>query len=90
MPIQGYAADIIKKAMIAIAAELKKRKWENKARLLLQVHDELLFEIESGIIKDAAPLIRDIMTRVAELNVPIIVDVSIGPNWGGLTPKPIK
>jgi DNA polymerase I len=84
MPIQGLDADIMKIAMVKIAKEIKKRKWENEVRMLLTIHDELLFEIKEDIIKEAAELIKKIMEGVYELEVPIRVVAKIGRNWGEL------
>jgi len=84
MPVQGLAADIIKIAMLKVAAELKKRKWENEARMILTIHDELLFEIKENIIKEAEALIKKIMESAYELEVPIKVTAKIGKNWGEL------
>jgi len=75
-PIQGTAADIIKKAMIEIDKLLKDRK----TRMILQIHDELLFEIAEGeesLMED----IKNIMEHVVELDVPLVVDANIGKNW---------
>lgn len=84
-PVQGLAADIIKMAMVKISEELKKEKWwGNKARLLLTIHDELLFEIDEGIIKKAVKLISHLMESVYELEVPIKVSAKTGENWGEL------
>ncbi len=82
MPIQGTAADIIKVAMIKVDAELRDR--ELKSRMLLQVHDELIFECPA----DEVPEIRDVALRIMpaslEMNVPLKVDVKQGKNWGAL------
>lgn len=77
-PIQGTAADIIKIAMIRIADELRRRKL--KTRMVLQVHDELIFEVpeEELPVKDT---IRELMQNVVQLNVPLIVDVKQGKTW---------
>ena len=83
MPIQGSATgDIIKMAMIKVDEWIKKEKLGAYVRLLLQVHDELLFEIEKDAVKTATPKIKEIMEGVTELKVPLVVDVKIGPNWG--------
>ncbi|MBI2053607.1 MAG: DNA polymerase I [Candidatus Sungbacteria bacterium] len=83
MPIQATATgDIIKMAMIAGAAWIKKEKLEDDVRLLLQVHDELVFEIREQVMGTAAPKIKKIMEGVAHLSVPIVVDIKAGPNWG--------
>lgn len=83
MPVQGLAADIIKMAMIAVAKELKKRGWwQKEVRMLLTIHDELLFEIKESIIKEAASIIRRLMESAYQLKVPVKVSEKIGPNWG--------
>ena len=83
MPIQATATgDIIKMAMIAGAAWIKKEKLEDDVRLLLQVHDELVFEMREQVVGTVAPKIKKIMEDVAHLSVPIIVDMKAGPNWG--------
>ncbi|MFA7087855.1 MAG: DNA polymerase I [Patescibacteria group bacterium] len=81
-PIQGTAADLIKMAMIKISEKIKNQ--ENEIRLLLQVHDELIFEIKEDKIKNYAPLIKEIMENILKLRVPILVDENIGDNWGEL------
>lgn len=82
MPVQGLAADIIKMAMVKLREELEKRGWwQKEARMLLTIHDELLFEIRDNIIKEATALIQKIMESAYELKVPIKVTVKIGKNW---------
>lgn len=82
MPIQGTATgDIVKMAMIGVDKWLKKEKLEEEARMLLQVHDELLFEIKEKEVKRLALKIKEIMEHAAKLKVPLIVDVKVGPNW---------
>ena len=80
--IQGSAADVIKIAMIAIADRLKRE--EREARMLVQVHDELLFEIPPGEIEEVAALVAEEMQGAMDLRVPLEVDVSTGDNWGEL------
>ncbi len=80
--IQGSAADIIKRAMIAIAARLNRERRE--ARMLVQVHDELLFEIPPREVESVAALVEEEMKGAMRLHVPIEVDVSAGKNWGAL------
>lgn len=80
--MQGLNADIIKLAMIALDAEIKKRKWEEDVRMLMQVHDELVFEIKASLAEKASKVIKDIMEHVYTLKVPIVVDVGIGKSWG--------
>ncbi len=83
-PIQGSSADIIKMAMVEISDQLRVAN----CRLLLQIHDELLFEVADGKIEETYPSIKDIMENVYKLSVPLDVDVSVGPSWGEL--KAIK
>lgn len=78
-PIQGSAADIIKKAMIDMAARLEKEKL--KTRLLLQVHDELIFEAPEEEIERLKEIVPDVMEHAVELKVPLKVDYSYGPTW---------
>ncbi len=80
--IQGSAADVIKIAMIAIAARLTRE--EREARMLVQVHDELLFEIPPREIEGVAALVEEEMRGAMDLRVPLEVDVSTGENWGEL------
>ncbi|MCY3822327.1 MAG: DNA polymerase I, partial [Nitrospinae bacterium] len=80
--IQGSAADIIKLAMIAISERLKREKRE--ARMLVQVHDELLFEIPPAEIEAVVALVAEEMRGAMPLHVPLDVDVSTGDNWGEL------
>ncbi|WP_394580262.1 DNA polymerase I [Cytobacillus firmus] len=78
-PIQGSAADIIKKAMIDMADRLNKE--ELKARLLLSVHDELIFEAPENEIEKLKKIVPDVMENTVELKVPLKVDYSYGPTW---------
>jgi len=80
MPLQGGAADIMKLAMIAVDEELRKRP-ELQARMLLQVHDELVLEVSERDLAETADLLRRTMQGVADLKVPLLVEVSAGPNW---------
>ena len=82
MPIQGTAADLYKLAMIQTDAWIREERIGAKARLLLQIHDELLFEADENIVKKIVPKIKGIMESVAELAVPLVVDVKAGKNWG--------
>jgi DNA polymerase-1 len=81
-PLQGTAADIIKLAMVKIGELLDGH--EDEARMLLQVHDELIFEIKKDKVKTYAPQIQAIMQDVIKLRVPITVDINVGRNWGEL------
>jgi DNA polymerase I len=78
-PLQGTAADLIKLAMIAIARELAEQKLQ--ARMILQVHDELLFEAPDAEMERLRKLVRHAMENVCKLEVPLVVDLKAGPNW---------
>jgi DNA polymerase-1 len=78
-PIQGTAADIMKRAMIRAHRALSASNLG--ARMLLQVHDELVFEVPEDELEPSADLIRDIMMRAAHLDVPLVVEVGWGPDW---------
>ena len=82
-PLQGTAADIIKRAMIRLPAGLKAAGL--KARMLLQVHDELLFEVPEAEAETTAELVRQVMEKAAEpaqhISVPLIAEAGIGDNW---------
>ena len=79
MPIQGTAADMIKLAMINIYNELKKRK--TKTKMILQVHDELLFDVHKDEIDKLMPIIKKLMEKALPLKVPVVVDAGTGDNW---------
>ena len=79
MPIQGTAADMIKLAMIKIHKELSKRK--TRTKMILQVHDELLFDAHKDEVKELTPLIKEMMENALPMNVPIVVETGIGNNW---------
>ncbi len=78
-PMQGTAADIIKRAMIAVDAWLSTAKMS--ARLIMQVHDELILEVEESQVDGVVGLLRQHMAGAAELAVPLKVDVGVGRNW---------
>jgi len=78
-PIQGSAADLIKIAMIRVQNALVTRGLE--AKMLLQVHDELVFEVPPGEIDEVRQLVRYEMENAAELSVPLVVDMGMGANW---------
>lgn len=77
-PLQGSAAEIIKMAMI----EVNKILPQDQAKLLLQVHDELVFEVDEAIADQLAAQIKDVMQKVVTLSVPLVVEVGQGKNWG--------
>ncbi|MBM4272865.1 MAG: DNA polymerase I [Deltaproteobacteria bacterium] len=79
-PLQGTAADIIKKAMIQVEAYLQEANL--KGRMLLQLHDELLFEAPREELPETARRVRRVMEGVVELRVPLVVDLRQGHNWG--------
>jgi DNA polymerase-1 len=79
MPIQGTAADLIKMAMLKVDAELAARF--PKAAMLLQVHDELLLEAPEGEAAEVASLVQGLMSQVATLRVPLVVEVGQGRSW---------
>jgi DNA polymerase I len=81
-PLQGTAADLIKIAMIRIDTELRESKL--RSRMLLQVHDELVFEVPEEEVDTMKRLVTDRMENVYELKVPLKVDVGTGPNWRDL------
>jgi len=78
-PIQGSAADIIKLAMIAIQKRLSKENW--KAKMLLQVHDELVFDVPKSEVESLKYMVKTEMENAFKLEVPLIVDIGIGNNW---------
>ena len=84
MPIQGGAAEIMKKAMIDCDRALKESG--SSARVLLQVHDELVIEVPRAEVPTLVPLVRRAMSEACPLVVPLVVDVKIGDNWQEMTP----
>lgn len=80
MPVQGTSADIIKVAMINLEGEIEKRQFESK--MLLQVHDELIFEVPQAEVGEMKKLVPELMTSAIELSVPLKAAVKSGPNWG--------
>jgi DNA polymerase-1 len=86
MPIQGTAADIMKIAMIRVAGRLRAEGF--RARLLLQVHDELLLEVPRDEVERLVPAVRETMEEALRLDVPLTVDVKTGADWEAMTPVP--
>ena len=78
-PMQGSSADIIKQAMLDIQAWINREN--NNVKMIMQVHDELVFEIETNKAKEYAENIRSMMSDAAKLSVPLVVDVGIGDSW---------
>jgi len=83
-PIQGSAADMIKKAMVEI--NKGSRVKGEGCRMILQVHDELLFECDPKEVESAAKMVKEKMENALKLSVPVIAEVKVGPNWGEMTP----
>jgi DNA polymerase-1 len=79
MPIQGTAADMIKLAMINIHNELKNRK--TKTKMILQVHDELVFDAHKDEVDELLPIIKNLMEISLPLKVPVLVETGVGKNW---------
>ena len=78
-PIQGTAADILKKAMVEIYDEFNKRGL--KSKMLIQVHDELVFNVLKNELEDVKEIVRDKMENTIKLSVPLKVDIEVGNNW---------
>ena len=78
-PIQGTAADILKKAMVELYEELNKKKL--KSKILLQVHDELILNVVNNELEEVKKLVREIMENTYELKVPLKVEIETGSNW---------
>ncbi|MCK5181434.1 MAG: DNA polymerase I [Dehalococcoidia bacterium] len=79
-PVQGSSADIIKIAMINLHREMVKRNLESK--MLLQIHDELLFEVPEEEMDEIKSLVNELMPSAVELRVPVKIDIKLGRNWG--------
>jgi DNA polymerase-1 len=77
-PMQGTAADIIKRAMLAVDAWLAQ---ESEVRMIMQVHDELVFEVAEQKVEEAAEQIKGLMASAAQLRVPLLVEAGSGANW---------
>ena len=78
-PMQGTAADIIKLAMIELDNAINTNNYD--IRMIMQVHDELVFEVNEASVDESLNLIRDKMVNAAELTIPLVVDVGVGNNW---------
>ena len=79
MPIQGTAADMIKIAMINIQKQLQKMK--AKTKMVLQVHDELVFDTHKDELDDIKPMVKELMENTIPMKVPILVETGVGDNW---------
>jgi len=80
MPVQGTSADIIKVAMVKLHKEMREQNL--KSKMLLQVHDELIFEVPENEIDRMSLLVREVMSTAVKLDVPLKVDLKSGRNWG--------
>lgn len=87
-PIQGTAADLMKMAMVNVHRALREQGLQT--RLLLQVHDELIAEAPESEVTAAAQLLREVMSGVYELNVPLSVNLEAGPNWEEMSPVVVE
>jgi DNA polymerase-1 len=83
-PIQGTAADLIKLAMVAVNKHLHTTEFGDSVRMLLQVHDELVFEVPVERVASAAELLAHIMETVHTFDVPLVVDAKAGINWANM------
>ena len=84
-PVQGSAADMIKKAMVDIDSSLRGPA-KQSCLMILQVHDELLFECEPKDVEKTAKMVKEKMENALKLSVPVVVDLKVGPNWGEMQP----
>jgi len=78
-PLQGTAADLIKSAMLRMDKILEKEK--KIGYMILQIHDELIFELPDPEIPSMKPLVKDAMENVVQLKIPLVVDITLGKNW---------
>jgi DNA polymerase-1 len=84
MPVQGTSADIIKVAMLHVAEQLAAA--ELPVRMLLQVHDELVFECDTAVIDAISDMVAPLMEVAVRLDVPVRVDAKAGPSWDDMEP----
>ena len=87
-PIQGSASEIMRMAMIRVIKKLEEIK-DSKCKILLQIHDELIFEVNKDDVKKYSKVIQDEMSSVKDSNlhsfsIPLLVDINVGNNWGEL------
>ncbi len=89
MPLQSLGADILKSAMVRSCALLKERGWfGTDARLVLSIHDELLFEVRDAILTNIASLLKEIAENILPLAVPLLTETKSGADWGSMVPFP--
>ncbi len=84
LPIQGLAADIMKKSMIDMEEKVLKKYKKDEVKMILQIHDELIFEVDEDLVNKFSQKAKQIMEKTYELKVPLKVEFSIGNNWGEL------
>jgi DNA polymerase I len=82
-PVQGSSADIIKVAMLDLHREMERRRL--KSKMLLQIHDELVFEVPEEEVAEMKSLVAELMPRAIDLSVPLKIDIKIGRNWGEMS-----
>ncbi|MGB9859645.1 MAG: DNA polymerase, partial [Moorellaceae bacterium] len=87
-PIQGSAADIIKVAMVRIFRQLQDQGL--KSEMILQVHDELIFDVPEEELRQVGLLVKEAMEQAIPLDIPLRVDLKYGPNWYDLKPLPVS
>jgi DNA polymerase I len=80
--IQGTAADLIKLAMVKIDERIKKEYKNGEVKMLLQIHDELVFEVRADLTEEVAKMIKKEMESVYVLKAPIVAEVGVGESWG--------
>ena len=80
-PVQGTSADIIKVAMVKLHRKMRVEDWGKNLKMLLQVHDDLLFELPKSELLSAAPHVKKEMEGALSLSVPILIDLKWGENW---------
>jgi DNA polymerase I len=79
MPMQGSASDIVKLAMLRVSENLRREKL--KARMILQVHDELVFEVPKDEVEKTSEVVKASMENAAKIDAPLIVEIGVGENW---------
>lgn len=84
LPIQGLAADIMKKSMIDMEEKVLNKYKKEEVKMILQIHDELIFEVDENLINDFSQEAKKVMEETYQLKVPLKVEFSIGENWGNL------
>ena len=83
-PVQGSAADLMKLAMIKVQEQIEARAWSS--RMLITVHDELVFDVDPAEQDELIAMVRETMEHTIELAVPVKIDMKSGPNWLDMDP----